>query len=107
MARLNPGIFVGYGLLKTIYRIYDFVTTNFHECSLVSFCEDLKAWPLFKNKSVTEGQDLFDGFYKLPKEDIPDTLLSHENNSSACLITDAHSVNSTSHTPLRGIEFFC
>lgn len=37
VARANPCIMIGYGLGKSIYRVYDFTSKGFYECSTISF----------------------------------------------------------------------
>lgn len=62
VVRASPCMFLGYGLSKSIYRLYDFVSKRFYEASSVTFREDQKAWPLFGDKSAHDIQKLFNGY---------------------------------------------
>lgn len=77
VARANPCMFLGYTPSKTIYRLYDFVTKKFYEGSSVSFREDLKAWPLFGEKELTDNDTIFEDVEDLGDNEFQD-LKSHE-----------------------------
>lgn len=97
VARANPGMFLGYGLAKSIYRVYDFVTREHHECSSVSFRENLKAWPLFGDKNVGELEELFDGYYELSEDEAITASAAPVPNDALCVIVieDAQASAST------------
>lgn len=100
VARANPCMFVGYCTSKTVYKIYDFVTLNFYECSSMSFREDQSAWPLFGNAGADEVANIFNGYYEL------NSVESTEVDNGQNAIHSALSRTSSSHTPLRGKELF-
>lgn len=97
VACANPGMFLGYGLSKSIYRVYGFVTLGHHECSLVSFCKDVMAWPTFGKKSSFNIKPIFDGYYKLSEDKIKIQEISLDTLASAAVLN-------SSQTPIRGIE---
>lgn len=69
VAHASPGMFVGYGLSKSIYRLYDFTTLQYHEASSLSFREDTFAWPLLGHQKIGDVESLFQQDIELSDDD--------------------------------------